>query len=144
MGGCKPLDFKDEKNSRVSTAFHFQNYPWCGGNAVDKRWISGGCTKRGSGKTVKTDLKSLKDHKRSPLRRESRKRQGSRAYLIAGKAEPRQGKTEIRSYEFPPPHVGNPDIPCTGARIRSYEFPYATQVKSIVAALEKRRDPPQA
>ena len=79
----------------------------------------------------------------NPPRRESRKRQGSRAYLIAGKAKPYQGETEIRSYEFPSPHVGNPDIPCTGARIRSYEFPYSTQVKSIVAALEKRRAPPQ-
>lgn len=80
----------------------------------------------------------------NPPRRESRKRQGARAYLVAGKAEPRQGETEIRSYEFPLPHVGNPDIPCTGARIRSYEFPYAMQVKSIVAALEKRCDPPHA
>ena len=69
--------------------------------------------------------------------------QGARAYLIAGKAEHLQGEHEIRSYEFPPPHVGNPDIPRTGVRIRSYEFPYAMQVKSIVVALEKRRDPPQ-
>ena len=60
----------------------------------------------------------------NPPRRESRKRQGSRAYLIAGKAKPYQGETEIRSYEFPSLHVGNTDIPCTGARIRSYEFFY--------------------
>ena len=69
--------------------------------------------------------------------------QGARAYLIAGKAEHLQREQEIRSYEFPPPHVGNPDIPRTGARIRSYDFPYVIQVKSIVVALEKQCDPPQ-
>ena len=141
--------------SRLSTAypphihrFSFSELPVvrckCGGNAVDKRWISGGCAKQGSGKTGKTDLKSLKGYNERDLGGESRKRQVARAYLIAGKAESRQGETEIRSYEFPQSRVGKPDIPCTGARIRSYEFPYATQVKSIVPASEKRRDPPHA
>ena len=83
--------------SRLSTAypphihrFSFPEFPLCGGNAAGMRWISGGCAEMSKRQDLKYRFEITEKQQVNPKCRESRKRQGSRAYLIAGKAKPHQ------------------------------------------------------
>ena len=60
-----------------------------GGNAVDKRGLCE-TTKR---QDLKYGFEVTEKQQMNPTCRESRKRQGAHAYLIAGKAKPRQSRS---------------------------------------------------